>query len=175
MKKHFIPIVLFALIPVFQVRLQESRLADATKEDALFTTYAAPLARSAYRNDQGYRLLWDDDEAGVEFISSDGPNIGIDWRMGKEEHFSLQSLYRQPVVEMSYSDLVRFNYYPFRDLRAEITFCVWSSTQGVEDILITNESEFVRKISFGPVNFAVPKWTSRFFVARRLFVEDSRA
>ena len=50
---------------------------DATKTDALFTAYAAPLGRSSYTMDQGYQFVWNDEDNGAEFISKDGLNFGL--------------------------------------------------------------------------------------------------
>jgi len=123
---------------------------NATRNDALFTTYAAPINRSTYKTDQGYQFMWYDDESGVEFINSDGLNLGLEWKMGKEVRFKLKELYREPVVTTSYSDLVRYYYYPFKDIRVEVFFDVYSSTQAVEDIMITNESKFPQEIGLFP-------------------------
>jgi hypothetical protein len=38
---------------------------EATRNDALFTTYAAPMSRSEYKTDQGYQLSWFDDETAL--------------------------------------------------------------------------------------------------------------
>jgi hypothetical protein len=122
----------------------------ATKDDALFTTYAAPISRSSYKTDQGYQLKWNDDESNVEFTSSASLNLGIAWKSGKNVHFKLNEFYREPVVTTSYSDLVRYYYYPFRDIRVEVFFNVYSSTCAIEDISITNESTFMQEIGFFP-------------------------
>ncbi len=127
---------------------------DATRDDALFTTYASPLERSEYRADQGYQLLWNDDDSGIELISSDGGNTGIAFRMGNETRFRLSELYREPVVTLSYSDIVKYYYYPFKDLRVAITFNVYSSRWAIEEIQITNEGEFLKEVSFLPYFYA---------------------
>ena len=122
----------------------------ALKTDALFTTYAAPLARSHYKNDQGYQFQWYDGESGVEFISKEGPNLGIAFQSGKRLIFKLDELYREPVVTTSYSDLVKYYYYPFRDLRVEVFFDVYSSETAIMQFRIVNEGHFPVTISALP-------------------------
>ena len=123
---------------------------QAVKTDALFTTYAAPPARSQYKNDQGYQFQWNDGESGVEFISAEGPNLGIAFQSGKRLIFRLNELYREPVVTTSYSDLVKYFYYPFRDLRVEVFFVVYSSQSAVVQYRIINEGHFPVSISAKP-------------------------
>jgi hypothetical protein len=123
---------------------------DATKADALFTTYAAPQVRSSYTNDQGYQFLWNDEENGAEFISKDGLNFGIAFSFGKDVKFRLKELYREPVVTVSYSDLVSYYYYPSGDIRVEVLADVYSSTSAISDIRIKNEGIFSAEFTVSP-------------------------
>jgi hypothetical protein len=118
-----------------------SRL-HAVKTDALYTTYAAPLVRSHYKTDQGYQFQWTDDESGVEFISRDGPNMGIAIKCDNRLIFKLQELFAEPVVTTSYSDLVKYFYYPVKDLRVEVFFTAYSSETAILQCRFVNESHF---------------------------------
>jgi hypothetical protein len=123
---------------------------DATKADALFTTYAAPQGRSSYTIDQGYQFSWNDGENGAEFISKDGLNFGLAFFYGKELRFRLNELYHEPVVTISYSDLVAYYYYPFRDIRVEVLFDVYSSQEAIADVRIRNEGVFPAQFNASP-------------------------
>ncbi|MGA2822659.1 MAG: trehalase family glycosidase [Bacteroidales bacterium] len=123
---------------------------DATKTDALFTTYAAPQSRSSYTIDQGYQFSWNDGDNGAEFISKDGLNFGLAFFQGKEFWFRLNELYLEPVVTISYSDLVAYYYYPFRDIRVEVLFDVYSSQEAIADIRIRNEGVFPAEVNAAP-------------------------
>ena len=84
MKKHrAIPFILLIVLP-FPGFSQFLSNLDATRNDALYTTYAAPLSRSDYKTDQGYHFMWYDDENGVQFISKDGLNLGLAFRVDGE-------------------------------------------------------------------------------------------
>ena len=45
---------------------------NGNKNDAIFSTYAAPLSRSAYKIDQGYHLVWYRSQDPVMFKSEKG-------------------------------------------------------------------------------------------------------
>ncbi|MEI7661130.1 MAG: trehalase family glycosidase [Bacteroidota bacterium] len=143
---RFIFLVLFINFQIPAVCQYLSHL-HAGRNDALFTTYAAPPSRSAYKNDQGYQFQWNDGEMGVEFISKDGPNFGIAFRSGNRMVFRLSELFSEPVVTTSYSDLVRYFYYPFKDIRVEVLFAVYSSTCNILQYRVVNEGHF-------PVSFS---------------------
>lgn len=122
----------------------------AVSTDALFTTYAASPARSDYKTDQGYQFQWFDDDAGVEFISTDGPNLGIAFRIGNRLIFRLRELFREPVVTTSYSDLVKYFYYPVQDIRVEVFFVVYSSVTAIIHYRLVNEGHFPIAVSAMP-------------------------
>lgn len=146
----FIPVVgaLF-LIPGLLYGQFLSNL-DATKNDALFTTYAAPMSRSSYTNDHGYQFLWNDEDNGPEFISQNGLNFGLAFLQGKQFRFRLNEMYHEPVVTVSYSDLVSYYYYPFQDIRVEVLFDVYSSGEAIADVRIRNEGAFPAELNVAP-------------------------
>ena len=123
---------------------------NATRNDALFTTYAAPPSRSHYKTDQGYRFQWTDHEAGIEFISRDGPNLGVVFKMDGKTRFRPGELYREPVVITSYSDLMKYYCYPFPDIRVEVFFAVYRSGTAIIQYRIVNEGHFTRTITLLP-------------------------
>jgi Trehalase len=123
---------------------------NATKADALFTTYAAPQSHSSYTIDLGYQFSWNDMENGAEFISKDGLNFGLAFSHGKELRFRLNELYREPVVTISYSDLVEYYFYPSKDIRVEVLYDVYSSNEAIADIRIRNEGSFPAELNVSP-------------------------
>ena len=50
----------------------------------------------------------------------------------------LNELARQPVVTVSYSDMVRYSYAPFDDVEVKATFVVASSNTAVHEVILTN-------------------------------------
>jgi len=114
-----------------------SRL-QATKDDPLYTTYAAPLSRSAFRLDQGYQFSFFDPEGGIEITSSDGPNFGLAISQGDETRFRLKEMFKEPVITTSYSDILKYFYCPFENLRTEVCFDVFSSGSAFIDYTVRN-------------------------------------
>lgn len=134
--RKFLIFILFG-VPISLFSQYLSNL-HATKDDPLFTTYAAPITRSAYKLDQGYQFQWSDPENGIEMISKVGPNTGVAFRVGQRVRFRLNELYREPVITVSYSDLMRYYYYPFPEIRVDVTFFVYASNQAVFCYTVTN-------------------------------------
>ncbi|MFA8343026.1 MAG: amylo-alpha-1,6-glucosidase [Rhodothermaceae bacterium] len=132
-------VAIFCLFTI--VNAQYLSNLNATKEDPIYTTYAAPLERSEYKIDQGYQMMWYDDEAGVNFISQNGGDIGLAFKMGNEIRYKLNQFYKEPVITVSYNDMVKFNYYPFENIKVEIFFDVYNSRIAIQDINIINETE----------------------------------
>lgn len=128
---------------------------QATRNDALYTTYCAVPERSAYKADQGYQLQWFDEGLGVEFISEAGPNIGLAFREGDRIICTLGQYFSEPVVMASYSDLVKYSFYPIRHLRTEVFFTVYSSETAIVDYSIINEGRFPKQFDLLPY-FHVP-------------------
>ncbi|MCX6256641.1 MAG: trehalase family glycosidase [Bacteroidia bacterium] len=122
----------------------------ASQNDPLFTTYAAPISRSEYKTDQAYSLMWYDGNRDVRFESKDGGNFGLFFRMGKDFCDRLKQFYTAPVITTSYSDIVKLFYYPFRNIKVEITFDVYSSRISIMDVRIINESDYTAEIEVFP-------------------------
>lgn len=110
----------------------------ATKNNPLYTIYAASLGRSEYLLDQGYQLQWFDPEHGVEMVSKNGPSFGIAFSKGGRVTYQLAKLYSEPVITVSYSDLVRYHYCPYPELTVDVTFVVYSSHWSFATVKLTN-------------------------------------
>ncbi|MCX6282534.1 MAG: trehalase family glycosidase [Bacteroidetes bacterium] len=141
------------LIPYFQSPAQFLSKLQATRSDALFTTYAAPLSRSSYKLDQGYQLLFNDTERGVEMISSDGPNFGLAIGLGKEVRFKLKELFNEPVITTSYSDILKYKYFPFKDIRIDVSFDVFSSSGSFMEIMVKNVGKNMEEVLLIPYHY----------------------
>ena len=142
---------------------------DITRNDALFTTYAAPLSRSSYKLDQGYQLLFNDPESGVEMTSSDGPNFGFAVRLGNETRFRLNELFKEPVITTSYSDILKYYYYPFEDLKTEVCFDVYSSGSAFIEYTVSNTGKSVMQVSLIPYHFYPSADSNVNFIHNNLF------
>ncbi len=117
----------------------------ATKDSSLYTTYAAALQRSEFTLDVGYHMIFYDSSRGIEFQNQKGGDWSISFAElnDKQSHryvWKIPDLYRQPIITTSYSDIVSYHYYPFKDLRVEVTFLVYSSHVAVQEFILSNLS-----------------------------------
>ncbi|MCD4848939.1 MAG: hypothetical protein K8R76_12200, partial [Candidatus Aegiribacteria sp.] len=137
---HFITcIVMMILTGTLQSQAYLSNL-EAGKDDPIYTTYAAPLSRSEFIIDEGYIFKWYDLQDGIDFETDNGGSLCIGFKLNGEFRYYLNELFAEPLITTSYSDLVKYYYYPFEGIRVEIFFDVYSSRIAIQDIHITNES-----------------------------------
>ncbi len=121
-----------------------------TRNDPVFTTYGAAMSRSQFTINEGYQFVWYDPEKGLDFVNERAGNIGLIFKINNHVVYRLDQYYKKPIITASYSDLVRFYYYPFKNVRIEETFLVYSSKIAVREIKIINESAFEKRISVFP-------------------------
>ncbi len=141
--------LLFTLTSISSAQNYLSNL-HATQNDPVFTTYAAAMSRSQFTINEGYQFVWYDPQSGLDFVNERAGSIGLIFKMGNQTIYRLDQYYKKPVITASYSDLVKFYYYPFKDIRIEETFLVYSSKIAVRGIKIINESPFEKNISVYP-------------------------
>lgn len=127
----------------------------ATKDSPLYTTYAAALQRSEFAPDVGYHFVFYDTSQGVEFRNQKGGDWSIAFcepakRRGQEFVSKLTDLFREPVITTSYSDIVKYDYSPFKGIRLDATFLVYSSQMAVQELVLRNLGRKPRQIIVAP-------------------------
>jgi len=113
---------------------------SAAADDPLFATYAAPLRRSEYIVDEGYRFKFYEAEKGLRFTSDYGGDWGVAFRKGDDRRHRLANFHAAPVVTLSYSDMVGVRYRPYEDVQVHSLFQVYSSGQALRHLSVTNTS-----------------------------------
>lgn len=123
------------------VYAQKPFLSDlsATKDTPLYTTYAAAMERSEFILDEGFHFLFYDPERGVDFITDTAGDWCMAFEKGGKTVYLLKDLAREPVIHMSYPDMVSYSYYPYDEVRVDVTFLVYSSRISIQDITFTNQ------------------------------------
>lgn len=117
-----------------------SRLS-ATSNDPLFATYAAPLRRSSYLVDEGYRFRFGESSSPLRYVTDHAGTWGFAFVKGDKVQYGLDDMVTPPVVTASYSDLVRYRFQPVEGIRVEAFFQVYSSKFAVQRLVITNEAD----------------------------------
>ncbi len=123
---------------------------SATENGPIYTTYNAAMNRSEYIINEGYQFVWYDPAKGLSFETKQAGEIGLIFKMNDIVLYKLQQYYKKPVITASYSDLVKFYYYPFRNIKVEEFFLVYNSRIAIREIKITNESSFNIKLDIYP-------------------------
>ncbi len=140
MKKLIILLVIAQVVAYAQQTKPYLSNLLATKHSPLYTTYAAAMERSEFTLDEGYHFLFYDSLRGADFTTDNAGDWSLSFRKGTKYVYSLKDMYKEPTITMSYSDLVQYNFYPFEQLRTDVTFLVYSSRISIQDIRFTNES-----------------------------------
>lgn len=117
----------------------------------LYTGYAAAMNRSTFTPDQGWRFRYDTDSSSANFITEKTGEVGWAINAGGQVWIDkVEDMYIKPVITVSYPDMVRFHYYPVRNLRIDAAMVVHSSTTTFWDIQITNESAKAISLAIAP-------------------------
>ncbi len=117
-----------------------SRLS-ATKDDPIFATYAAPLRRSEYTVDEGYQFAFHEPQRALRFATDHTGDWGVAFHRDGAGRYRPSDFHEEPVITVSYSDLVAFHYRPYEDVRVESVFQVYNSHQALQHLTITNEGD----------------------------------
>ncbi|MBU0711008.1 hypothetical protein KKA87_03665, partial [bacterium] len=124
---------------------------SATKDSPLFTTYAAAMERSEFTLDEGYHFLFYDSSRGIDFTTDTGGDLCLAFKTGADYVYKSKDLYRQPVITVSYPDMVKYRYAPYENLQVDATFLVYSSHVAVHDIVLRNTGK--QKLDFQVIPF----------------------
>ena len=126
-----------------------SQLA-ATADDPIYTTYAASLQRSQYIVDEGYHLRFYQEDQGIDFTTDLAGHLALGFKYNGEFRYHLHQMEQRPVLTVSYSDLVKYYFYPFPGIRVEVFFLVYSSRISLQQIDIINQTGNTATLSIYP-------------------------
>lgn len=113
----------------------------ASKDSPLYTTYAAAMERSEFVLDEGYHFRFYDPDQAMEFVTDTAGSWGLAFRMGTRFALRLKDMHTQPVITLSYPDMVRYSYRPFSAVKVDALFFVYSSRTAFQDIRIQNTTD----------------------------------
>ena len=148
--KYFVSLLIIFSVLQSQQKPFLSNLND-TKHSPLYTTYAAAMERSEFTLDEGYHFLMYDSTRGADFTTDNAGDWSLAFRKGTKYVYTLKDMTKEPVITMSYPDLVKYYFYPFEKLRTDVTFLTYSSRIAIQDITLTNEQ--TEKISIDLLPF----------------------
>ncbi|MBN1542980.1 hypothetical protein JW992_12610, partial [candidate division KSB1 bacterium] len=120
----------------------------ATKDDPLYTTFAAPLQRSEFVLDQGFEWVFYDSSRGADFTTDTAGDWCMAFKMAGDYVYAVDDMVQQPVITTAYPDLVRYRCVPLPDIQVETFFLCHSSTLAIRDVEITNTSRETKELTF---------------------------
>jgi hypothetical protein len=112
---------------------------SADKDTPLYTTYAAAMERSEFVLDEGYEYNFYSEGSGIEFTTDTGGDICTGFVFEGNWIYNLEDYFKEPIISLSYPDMVKSYYYPVEGLRVENTFLVESSFSAIQEITLKNE------------------------------------
>ncbi len=140
MKRIYLAVIFaFFLIPGKSQYLSN---LHATKKDPVFTTYAAPIEHSNYVLDQAYQFMWSNPQEPLGFTSQRAGSFFLAFEKEGEIKWKAGDFHREAVISKSYSDLMQFSAYPFKNICMDAFFDVYTSQSAIWEIQITNEGPF---------------------------------
>ncbi|RKY48878.1 MAG: hypothetical protein DRP88_01140 [Candidatus Neomarinimicrobiota bacterium] len=123
---------------------------EADKNSPIYTTYAASMERSEFVVDEGYHFLFYDTSRALLFDTDKAGDIGLLFVKDGEIKYKVGEFYKEPVITLSYPDMVRFYFYPYENIRVDCFFFVYSSHYAIYEVKLTNEGNKSTEIKIIP-------------------------
>jgi len=81
-----------------------------------------------------------DSSRALTYACERGGDIAIAFELNGRRVEKVGEFFREPIISASYSDVVKYRFYPFSDVRVDAAFVVHSSREAFNDFTIYNES-----------------------------------
>ena len=123
----------------------------ATKEDPLYTTYAASMERSRLYGDKAYKMDYYSAYNPINYSSDHAGRISIIWMVDKLAMMSMNQFYEKPFVIASFPDMAIMEYQPIKGIKVHETFFVFSSTLSLINLHIENTDTLHHTLDLFPL------------------------
>jgi len=149
--KSTLYIILFEIILFSQnTNAQYLSNLNSGNSDPVYTTYAAAMERSEYKVNQAYHFDWYDRNKSITFESKQGGNLSAYFKMDNRIKTKIEEFHKRPVITLSYPDMVKFNFSPYKNINIEGTFLVYSSRIALLELAVTNVNSVSKEITIYP-------------------------
>ncbi|MBN2570714.1 MAG: hypothetical protein JXA68_01185 [Ignavibacteriales bacterium] len=135
--RYFLFFCLFFVFNKFNAQFLSN--LNVTENDPLYATYAASLERSEYIVNQAYNFVFYDPNKSIAFESKHGGNISFAFKLDYKVKTKISEFYQKPIITASYSDIVKFYFYPFKNIRIDCEFFVYSSRLSIINFNLVNQ------------------------------------
>ena len=149
MKNRVFIIIFLMLILFTSAYSMENLKCDASSP--LFTSYIAPFERSSYFVDEGYHLVYYDNNSPLKLINESSGEINFAFKLGSMFVYSIDDYYKKPVITLSYPDSFVLEAEPFVGLKIILRFALYTSSTAIFEIDYRNETteDFMLYIMYG--------------------------
>ena len=151
--KKLLPLLLFFILTGISASTAQNLctgdeyfLLNAAQDDPLYTTYAAAIERSKLYGDKAYKMVYYEGAEPIYYESDQsGRHFGI-WVVNDIAIMETREFFQPPIVKYSFPDMAVVEYMPFKDVKVQETFMVYSSKVSLVDLHVTNTGN--RKLNF---------------------------
>lgn len=138
--KNRVFIIIFLMIILFTTLYSMENL-KCNASSPLFTSYIAPYERSNYFVDEGYHLVYYDNNSPLRLINESSGEINFAFKLGTMFVYSIDDYYKKPVITLSYPDSFVLEAEPFVGLKIVLRFALYASDSAIFEIEYRNETK----------------------------------
>ena len=150
-------VIMFIIISNFLLVNAQLKVSDdyliinAKADDPLFTTYAAAMERSRFFADKAYFLDYFTPDRPITYQSQYAGDWMVIWKVNNIVIDEIQEFFEKPVVIASFPDMAILQYEPFKGLKVQEAFLVYSSGVALIDLSIQNTGPRELKFNLYPL------------------------
>lgn len=135
-----------------QLQVTDSYLTfKAQATDPLYTTYTAAIERSRLYGDKGYKLDYYSDCSPINYTGDQAGRFYCVWKVDQVVVMNTGEYYEKPTVTSSFPDMVIMEYQPFKGIKVQETFFVYSSSIALVNLQIKNIDKINHSLELYPV------------------------
>ncbi|MBA4407461.1 hypothetical protein C0389_09315 [bacterium] len=124
---------------------------SAKQNDPLYTTYTAAMERSQLYGDKGYKMDYYSEHLPINYSGDQAGRFYCIWKVDQVVIMNTGEFYEKSVVTSSFPDMVIMEYSPFKGIKVQETFFVYSSSIALVNLQIKNTDKINHNIELYPV------------------------
>ncbi len=152
MKKIFMILMIASSIIAQQLKVTDPYLTfNAKQNDPLYTTYTAAIERSRLYGDKGYKMDYYSEHLPINYSGDQAERFYCLWKVDQVVVMNSGEFYKKPVVTSSFPDMMIMEYSPFKGIKVQETFFVYSSSIALVNLQIKNTDNINHNIELYPI------------------------
>ncbi|MEW6196368.1 MAG: trehalase family glycosidase [Bacteroidota bacterium] len=152
MKKFLIFFLWFSALSAQLLQVEDPYLSfNAKQNDPLYTTYTSAMERSRLYGDKGYKMDYYSDHLPINYSGDQAGKFYCLWKVDQVVVMNTGEFFEKPVVTSSFPDMAVIEYSPFRGIKVQETFFVYSSSIALVNLQIKNVDDINHNIELYPI------------------------